>query len=140
MGIILQYKENSMDLPKIESVFQFDFTSEVGQRYEGTFTVLSVLDIGQKHRLELEKTKLLGNYQNPTDGLIGISLILATLRVKIVDGPEWWKQSRGGFDIKDEDALVALFDKVQAAESEWREKLKEMGKKAQTQNSQAQSQ
>ena len=121
-----------MDLPKIESVFEFDFVSEIGQKYQGTFTVLSVLDIGQKHRLELEKTKLLGNYQSPTDGLVGITIILAALRIKIIDGPDWWKQSRGGYDVKDEDALVALYDKVQAAEGEWREKLKEMGKKAQT--------
>ena len=121
-----------MDLPKIESVFEFDFTSELGRRYQGTFVVLCVLDMGQKHRLELEKTRLLGNYANPTDGLMGISVILATLRTKIIEGPEWWKQSKGGYDIKDEDALVTLFDKVQAAEGEWREKLKEMGKKAQT--------
>ena len=129
-----------MDLPKAESVFEFDFTSELGKRYEGTFTALATLDIGQKHRLELEKTRLLGNNLNPTDGLTGIAVILATLRVKIVDGPEWWKQSNGGYSIKDEDALVTLFDKVQALEGEWREKLKEMVKKAQTPETPASSQ
>ena len=120
-----------MDLPKIEAVFDFDFTSDLGKRYEGRFTVLSVLDMGQKHRLELEKTRLLGNYQNPTDGLVGISIVLANLRVKIIDAPDWWKQSKGGYDILDEDMLMALYEKVQAAEGEWRSKLKEMGKKAQ---------
>ena len=129
-----------MDLPKIESVFEFDFTSELGKKYTGTFTVLCVLDMSQKHRLELEKTRLLGNYQNPTDGLVGIAVILASLRTKIIDGPDWWKQSNGGYTIKDEDALVTLYEKVQAAEVEWREKLKEMGKKAQTSDSPANSQ
>ena len=120
-----------MDLPKIESVFDFDFTSEIGKHYDGRFTVLCLLDMGQKHRLELEKTRLLGNYPNPTDGLAGIAVVLANLRVRIVDSPEWWKQSNGGYNIKDEDALVALYDKVQAAEVEWRTQLTEMRKKAQ---------
>lgn len=119
-----------MDLPKNEAVFDFDFTSELGKKYDGRFTVVCLLDMGQKHRLELEKTRLMGNYSNPTDGLIGIALVLATLRVKIIDAPEWWKQSGGGFSIKDEDALVALYDKVQTAEVEWRTQLAEMRKKA----------
>ena len=85
--------------------------------------------MGQKHRLELEKTRLLGNYPNPTDGLAGIAIVLANLRVKIIDAPEWWKQSNGGFSIKDEDTLVALYDKVQEAEAEWRNQLAEMKKK-----------
>lgn len=120
-----------MDLPKIETVIDFEFTSELGKKYEGRFTVLCLLDMGQKHRLELEKTRLLGNYQNPTPELSGIAIVLANLRVKVLDGPEWWKQSNGGYLIKDEDALVTLYDKVQEAETQWRNQLKEMGKKAQ---------
>jgi hypothetical protein len=120
-----------VDLPNKESVFDFEHTGELTEKkYEGRFTVLCLLDMGQKHRLELEKTRLLGNYTNPTDGLAGIAIILATLRSKVVDGPEWWKQSGGGFNIQDEDTVVALYDKVQAAEVEWREKLKEKAKKA----------
>lgn len=131
-----------MDLPKIESVFDFDYTSELGKKYDGRFTVLCLLDMGQKHRMELEKTRLLGNYPNPTDGLAGIAVVLAELRVKVVDAPEWWKQSNGGYNIKDEDAVVALYDKVKAAETEWRNNLQEMRKKAQeaTSNSQLSTQ
>jgi hypothetical protein len=122
--------EPAMDLPNIQSVFDFDFTSDLGKRYDGRFTVLCVLDMGQKHRLELERTRLLGNHQNPTDALAGIALVLSSLRVKVVDGPEWWKQSGGGLLIKDEDALVALFNKIEEAEIEWRKQLQEMKKKA----------
>jgi len=121
-----------MDLPNKEHVFDFQHTGiDTGKKYEGRFTVLCVLNMGQKHKLELEKTRLLGNYQNPTDGLLGMAIILATLRTKIVDAPEWWKQSVGGTLIEDEDALVALFDKVAAAEEEWRQKMKEKSQKAQ---------
>lgn len=120
-----------MDLPSTHSVFDFDFTSELGKRYEGRFTVQCVLDMRTKHRLELEKTRLLGNFFNPTDGLAGVAITLATLRIYITDGPEWWKQSDGGFNITDIDALNALYDKVTTAEIEWRTKLKEKAKKLQ---------
>jgi hypothetical protein len=120
-----------MDLPSTQSVFDFEFTSELGKKYDGRFTVLCVLDMRTKHRLELEKTRLLGNYSNPTDDLAGIAVVLSTLRMRIVDGPEWWKQSDGGYDITDFDALTSLFDKVLAAETEWRAKLREKVKKLQ---------
>jgi hypothetical protein len=121
-----------MDLPNKEHVFDFEYVgADTGKKYEGRFTVLCILNMGQKHKLELEKTRLLGNYQNPTDGLLGMAIILATLRTKIVDAPEWWKQSVGGTLVEDEDALVALFDKVAAAEDEWRQKMKEKSQKAQ---------
>lgn len=120
-----------MDLPTTDSVFDFDFTSDLGKKYDGQFTVRCLLNMRQKHILELEKTRLLGNYSNPTDELAGIAIILATLRARLVDAPEWWKQSDGGFNIPDIDALSALYDKVLAAEVEWRKKLKEKAQKAQ---------
>lgn len=119
-----------MDLPTTDAVFDFSFTSDLGKKYEGQFTVRCLLNMRQKHVLELEKTRLLGNYSNPTDELAGIAIILATLRARIVDAPEWWKQSDGGFNISDIDALNALYDKVLTAEVEWRTKLKEKAKKA----------
>ena len=118
-----------MDLPTNQSVFDFDFTSEIGNKFQGQFTVLCVLDMKAKHRLELEKTRLMGNYSNPTDELAGSAIMLATLRIRITDAPEWWKQSDGGYNISDFDTLTALYDKVMTAEAEWRSKLKEKAKK-----------
>jgi hypothetical protein len=117
-----------MDLPSNQAGFDFDYNSELGKKYDGRFTVLCCLNMREKHRLELEKTRLLGNYVAPTDELAGIAIILANLRARIVDGPEWWKQSDGGYNITDFDALTTLFEKVQAAETEWRAKLKEAKK------------
>lgn len=118
-----------MDLPATETVFDFDFTSELEKRYEGRFTVRCLLNMRQKHALELEKTRLLGNYANPTDELAGISIIIATLRGRIIDAPEWWKQSDGGMNFVEFDVLTALYNKVMNAEVEWRAKLKEKTKK-----------
>ena len=118
-----------MDLPLNQSGFDFEFTTEFGKKYEGHFTVLCVLSMRAKHQLELEKTRLLGNNVAPTDELAGIAVILATLHHKVVDGPEWWKQSDGGFNIEDIDVLTKLYSQVQETEASWRAKLKEQAKK-----------
>lgn len=128
-----------MDLPNTQSVFDFDFTSELGKKYDGQFTVLCVLNMRQKHTLELEKTRLLGNYANPTDELAGIAVILSNLRARIVSGPSWWEQSDGGYNIPDIDALTMLYNRVIAAETEWRTKLKEKTKKLQEKTESPQS-
>lgn len=114
-----------MDLPSKEKIFHFEHVGlETGKRYEGQFTALCLLNVGQKHALSLEKTRLLGSYANPTDDLAGFAVILANLRAKIKDGPTWWQQSQGGATVDDEDVLVALFRKVEEMETSWREDLK----------------
>lgn len=114
-----------MDLPSKEKTFDFEHVGEeTGKKYEGRFTVLCTLNIGQKHAMALEKTRLLGNYPNPTDDLAGLAIILANVRAKVIDSPEWWKQSNGGAMLDDESVLVALYRKVQEAEVEWKEDLK----------------
>lgn len=119
-----------MHFPNKERSFYFDYTSQFGNRYEGNFTVKCLLSIGEKHRLELEKTRLLGNHINPTDELIGIAVILSNLRAKILEAPNWWTQSRGGESIEEEDVLANLYGQVQDAEMEWRKELAEKAKKA----------
>ena len=114
-----------MDLPSKEKTFDFEHIGgDTGKKYEGRFTVLCVLNVGQKHALALEKTRLQGNYANPTDDLAGLAIILANLRAKIVDSPEWWKQSNGGAGLDDEDVIVLLYRKVQEAELQWKDELK----------------
>jgi hypothetical protein len=120
-----------MDLPKKESTFEFEHVAAAsGKKYDGKFTVRTILNMGQRHQLEMEKTRLMADYVNPTDGLAGIAVILSKLRVHIIDGPEWWKQSAGGFLVDDEDALVALYDKVIEAENKWKNDLKKKGEEA----------
>lgn len=116
-----------MELPNNESVFDIEVVGDTTlKEYKGQFTCRCVLTMGQKHAMELEKSRLLGNYTNPTDDLIGIAVIFSNLRQKLVDGPEWWKQSVGGTTIKDENVLVDIYEKVQKAEGEWRQKVKDL--------------
>lgn len=120
-----------MNFPSLEKTFYFDYKSFLGNRYEGKFTVKCLLTIGEKHRLELEKTRLLGNHPNPTDELVGIAVILSNLRHRIVDAPNWWTQSRGGDNLQEEDVVTELYTKVQDAEIEWRQELVEKAQQPQ---------
>jgi hypothetical protein len=130
-----------MELPKNEATFEVDVLGDTTlKQYQGVFTVRCVLSMGQKHAMALEKNRLLGNYANPTDDLLGISIIFANLRHKVVDGPEWWKQSVGGATIKDENVLWAVYDQIVKAEDEWRQKVKEMASPKEAETSQSQSQ
>lgn len=119
-----------MDMPSKEKTFDFEHEgTDTGKKYDGRFTVICNLNVGQKHAMALEKTRLLGSYLNPTDDLAGLAVVLSSLRIKIVDGPEWWKQSAGGAIIEDESALVELYQKVLDAETAWREELKKKSQK-----------
>jgi hypothetical protein len=114
-----------MDLPSKERTFDFEHVgAETTKEYKGRFTVICLLNVGQRHAMSLERTRLLGNYASPIDDLSSYARLLANLRHKIVDGPDWFKQSQGGSLIEDEDCLVALFFKIQEAEAQWREDLK----------------
>jgi hypothetical protein len=116
-----------MNLPSKLKTFDFQHTgNETGKEYAGKFTVIASLNIGQKVALESEKSRIIGMHQNPTPDLIGLAIILANLRVRIVsdDAPEWYKQSRGGELIDDEDAAVALYNKIQDMEKLWIADLK----------------
>jgi hypothetical protein len=125
-----------MDLPSKERTFEFDHTGESGKKYDGRFTVLCSLNVGQKHSMALEKTRLLGNYTNPTPDLLGFSEVLANLRAKIVEGPNWWKQSNGGHLIDDEDTIVALYKKIEDAEKAWKDELTKKAEEATAQTAQ----
>ena len=116
-----------MELPKNEATFDVDVLGDTTfKNYNGQFTCRCILNLGQKHSMELEKSRLLGSYTNPTEDLKGLATIFANLRAKLVDGPEWWKQSLGGSAINDENILIELYRKVEKAEDEWRQKVKEL--------------
>ena len=116
-----------MELPKNEVAFEVDVQGDTTfKQYQGQFTCRCILTMGQKHSMELEKSRLLGNYKNPTGELEGIAAVFANLRAKLIEAPEWWKQSAGGATISDENVLVELYNRVEKAEQEWRQRVKEL--------------
>jgi hypothetical protein len=112
-------------LPKNEAVVDFKAVGETtGETYEGQFTVMCVLNMAGRHSLELEKTRLQADYANPSRGLAGIAISLATVRAKVLEAPAWWKNSDEGSLIIDENVILSLYDKCNEVEANWRKELK----------------
>lgn len=110
-----------MELPSRNKTFYFDFTGESGFRYEGHFTIKCRLNTAEKIARENEHSRLLGESTNPTRELQTLAMCLATCRVHVVDGPEWFKQSRGL--LEDDEALFELYLKIMNSVDEWRKEL-----------------
>ena len=120
-----------MQLPKNERTFPFNEKGDLyGHKYEGTFTVKCVLNMFEKRMLEIEKSRLRTDIANPTPDLIALTTIQANLSVRIIDAPEWWKQSENGNNIQDENIIITLFDKVVEQEEEWRKELKDLAEES----------
>ena len=120
-------------LPKNERSFDIDIVGDTtGYKYQGQFTVMCILDMAGKHSLELEKTRLMADYANPSRGLFGIATSLATIRTKVITSPAWWKNADDGAGIKDENLVFAVYDKCNEMEKEWRDELKTSSEEAET--------
>lgn len=114
-----------MDLPKNEKSFEFNHIGEItGKKYEGTFTVRCVLNAGQKRTLEIEKSALSADLSNPTGNLSALSTVIANLRVRIINAPDWFKQSIVSLDLLDEEVLFELYGKCLDKEGEWIKEVK----------------
>ena len=114
-------------LPKKEKTFNIDLKGDdTLAEYKGDFTVRCVLGMAQRHSLELEKTRLMADYANPSQGLRSISIALANVRARIVESPKWWRDLNNGGDILDENIVFDLYAECLKAEDEWRDKVKKL--------------
>lgn len=114
-----------MDLPKNEKSFSFSHVgSTTGKKYEGTFTVKCVLNLADKRRLELEKSNLSADLSNPTDNLSVLSTIVSNLRVRVINSPDWFKQSIQTLDIIDDDILFEVYKAALDKSDEWFDEVK----------------
>ena len=122
-------------LPKNERSFDIDLVGETTMaKYKGQFTVTCILDIAGRHEQELEKTRLMADYANPSKGLYGIATALAALRTKIISSPDWWKNTQEGAKIQDEEVIFFLYEKCNEMERLWRSDLKQASKQAEKEN------
>jgi hypothetical protein len=123
-----------MLLPKKEYTFVFEYEDEMLTKWEGTFLVKTKLTISEIHKMELERSRLLGNAETPSNVLIDISYALPYIKARVIDGPEWYMKNKGS-DLEDIGILYLLFDKVVEAEKKWKEELMEKIKPKQTEDS-----
>jgi hypothetical protein len=123
-----------MELPSREKTFYFDHTGESGFRYEGHFTIKCRLNTAEKITRENEISRLLGDSANPTRELQSLALCLATCRVHVIDGPEWFKQTRGL--LEDDSALAELYVKIMDMTDEWRKEVSRAASKTEEKEAQ----
>jgi hypothetical protein len=122
-------------LPKIEKSFEIDHKGSVtGIEYKGTFTVRCILNIGQKHVVELEKSRLMADQRNPTPDLIGMAIALAETRGRIIEAPAWWKDSKLATDILDEEVIYEVYNKCLELEEQWKIDIKKNAEEAASKN------
>ena len=114
-----------MDLPKNERSFIFESTgSATNKKYEGTFVVKCVLTIGEKRRLEIEKSRQMADLTNPTEELRIMASVISNLSTRVISSPDWFKQFMGD-DILDHNVIYDLYGKVMDQEDAWRKEVKE---------------
>lgn len=114
-----------MSLPKNESSFDFEHVGELyGKKYEGQFTVKCVLTVADKRNLEIEKSRLTADLMNPTGNLSALGAVIANLRVRVIQAPDWFNQIIMTLDILDEEVIFELYSKCLDKSVEWRESVK----------------
>lgn len=119
-----------MNLPKNEKTFMFDKVGEVtGFKYEGQFVVKCALSLADKRLIEIEKSRLSMDLQNPTANLDAISRLVANLRVRVISGPEWFNQQVQSMSILDEEIVFEVYSQCLKASDEWLKELKQASNK-----------
>lgn len=114
-----------MSLPKNEKSFLFSKEGEItGHKYDGQFTVKCVLTLADKRILELEQSRLMGDMGNPSDNLKIIAKVIANLRVRIIDAPDWFEQIISNLDIIDENIIFELYGECLKISNDWIEEVR----------------
>ena len=114
-----------MGIPKNESGFDFVHIGEItGKKYDGQFTVKCMLNLADKRMLEIEKSRLTADLQNPTGNLNALGTVIANLRIRIIDAPDWYNQLINNLDTLDEELIFELYTQCLKKSDEWRESVK----------------
>mgnify|MGYP003601432438 CR=1 FL=1 len=118
-----------MNLPKNEKSFSIDKVGEVtGFKYQGEFVVKCALSLADKRLIEIEKSRLSMDLQNPTANLDALSRLIANLRVRVISGPEWFNQQVQSMSILDEEIAFEVFASCLKASEDWIKELKQNSK------------
>lgn len=113
-----------------------------GHKYEGQFSVKCALSMSDKRLLEIEQSRLSMDLLNPTDNLLAISRVVANLRVRVLEAPDWFSQIISSLDILDDNVIFDLYGKCLDVSAEWRDEIKKKAEpeKQKEGNSQVESQ
>jgi hypothetical protein len=104
-----------------------------GKPFFGSFTVKTVLTRGDRFIADQRRRELLGpNSQDALPDLQLEAFMHGQLMVRVVESPEWWRQSDYGRNIEDANVIVELFNLVREKEDQAKEDLKKSAEEALT--------
>lgn len=102
-----------------------------GTPYMGTFKIKTMLSRADRFAADEQRRKILGFDANAAmPGLQGEAMMLGQLYVRVLDGPDWWKNTRFGLDLPDDNIIGTLFAKAMEKESERIENIKKKAEEA----------
>lgn len=102
-----------------------------GKPFAGTFTAKTVLTRGDRFLADQRRRELLGpSAQEALPDLQLEAFMHGQLMVRIVESPEWWRQSDYGRNLEDANVIIELFNLVREKEDQAKDELKKTAEEA----------
>jgi hypothetical protein len=96
-----------------------------GTEYLGTFKVYPILSTAQQLARDAIMRDLLGpNCKDASARAQSQAFVTAEIRIRSVEVPTFWTESKAGMNLFDEEVASTIFDKIQEVEVKWREDIK----------------
>lgn len=105
--------------------------------FEGDFTVLCLLDMGQQMDVALRTDRYNGGSKTLPEQFKLFNRMIAELDVRVTKSPTWWSESSGGWNLHDTNIVREVFVKAIEAEDGFGKKVAE---KAETTEARAEKQ
>jgi hypothetical protein len=106
------------------TTFTLSMTGKDTQKpFNGTFKAKLILTIREKLYADAERRQLVGPSPEgtpPAPSMQGYGYMLGQLRARLVEYPEWWKDSNFGSELEDDNIVEEIWDKVFEAEKEYK--------------------
>jgi hypothetical protein len=111
-------------LPDLNHTFQVDLVGNVTKkRFLGDF-VCKIPTIKDQAMIAKHEAFLNGEYPvylNP--GVLKIHKQIAYLKYTLIDVPKFWRESDGGYDLRDPNVVSYVYDQVLEFEKEWYQQI-----------------
>lgn len=89
--------------------------ADTQQAFNGTFKVKALLTRKEQFAADQRRRDILGpNPEAAMPQLIGEAFMLAQLHVRLLEAPDWFKNSNYGLDLLDSNITTEIFEKCMA--------------------------
>lgn len=92
-----------------------------GEEFVGKFKARKVLNHAQQLEVDRIRRDLLGSSSNPdaaSPRAANAAMIFAELAVRLVDAPNWWKESGNGTDLYDDNVVASVYQEAMKAQND----------------------